>query len=108
MKGVINDIKEFMIHSKIHRIKFPSKLSFEANIIIKRIIKYILFHPEKKFNQMISVLLVLQMCAHFILIRYRFPLMPTNMNMQYQETGALLIQIFENIFSTLQKSGEQT
>lgn len=30
------------------------------------------------------------------------------MNMQYQETGALLIQIFENIFSTLQKSGEQT
>lgn len=94
MKGIINDIKEFMTHSKKHRIKFLSKLSFQANVIIKRIIKYILFQPVKKFNQMISILLVLQMCVYFILIRYRFRLMPINKNMQYQLTGALLIQIF--------------
>lgn len=34
--------------------------------------------------------------------------MPINTNTQYQETGALLIQIFQNIFSTYKKTeGEQ-
>lgn len=66
-----------MTHNKTHRMKSLPKLSSKATDIIK-IFKQILLHLKKSCYIQKKVL---KSCVHFILLRYRFPLMPINMNM---------------------------